>query len=204
MVVLASAVKGGGSTRIRCSPIVRNRPLKFSCFSSENQDHCQMPGKSGFMGGFQTTGWGAGALEGCDGIFDRLRYFRENTGFTRQIDDVVLRHCDEFPIRPFCERDQKHAVRRRDGNHHLHLVIYALDHLQKFLLSLFNLIHSVATFSLLAWQVARFPASTRDHWAVDSFPLLTSCCFPAPTTSQLPRQSHPHRPAPYCRPAASG
>src|SRR6476661_1652426 len=40
---------GGGSTRILCSPTVRNRPLKFTCFSSENQDHCQMPGRSAFM-----------------------------------------------------------------------------------------------------------------------------------------------------------
>src|SRR2546421_3401837 len=37
---------GGGSTKIRCSPMVRNSPLKSRCFSSENHDHCQMPGRS--------------------------------------------------------------------------------------------------------------------------------------------------------------
>src|ERR1043166_5897585 len=46
---LASAVIGGGSMRILCSPIVRKSPLKSSCFSSENQDHCQIPGRRFFM-----------------------------------------------------------------------------------------------------------------------------------------------------------
>src|SRR5574341_1532637 len=34
---------------MRCSPVVRNSPLKSSCFSSENHDHCQTPGRSCFM-----------------------------------------------------------------------------------------------------------------------------------------------------------
>jgi len=49
LLSLASAVIGGGSMRILCSPITRNNPLKSSCFSSENHDHCQMPGKICFI-----------------------------------------------------------------------------------------------------------------------------------------------------------
>src|SRR5438876_474296 len=35
--------------RILCSPTARKSPLKSICFSSENQDHCQMPGNSCFI-----------------------------------------------------------------------------------------------------------------------------------------------------------
>src|SRR4029077_16845706 len=35
--------------RILCSPTVRKSPLKSICFSSENQDHCQIPGSRFFI-----------------------------------------------------------------------------------------------------------------------------------------------------------
>src|SRR5262249_2475974 len=105
MKVLASAVMGGGSITILCSPTFKNSPLKSSCFSWENQDHCQMPGRSCFM-----RQRAEDPLQSCDGVLYCLRDFCEDCGFIGQIDNVVFGQRDEFAIGPLGERNQKHTV----------------------------------------------------------------------------------------------
>src|SRR5690349_6062412 len=63
-------------------------------------------------------------LHRSDGVCHNLRHLGDNAVFVRQIDDVVLRDRNEFAVGSLRQRDEEHAVGRRDRNDHLHGAVH--------------------------------------------------------------------------------
>src|SRR5581483_3528919 len=112
--------------------------------------------------------------EARDRVLKDLADLRLNVRFARKIDDVVLRKRDELPIRPFRQRDQEHAVGRRDRDHGRDRGIGLLHHPQESVLALFPFAHYTPPFGVTASSrstslrmtsaPARSMLPTRCHW----------------------------------------